>query len=252
NRGGWSAAPKARCIRMSTTLRCRRSTRPSLRSRVTIEETRSLKKITRIGIGGPVGSGKTAIVEAITPLLLDLGIKVLIITNDVVTTEDAKHVQRTLKGILLAERILGVETCACPHTAVREDPSMNLAAVEDVEARFPDSDIVLIESGGDNLTLTFSPALVDYFIYVIDVAAGDKIPRKNGPGITQSDILVINKTDLAPHVGASLEVMRRDSQLMRGGNPFLFTNCKTGEGVAQLVDLIARDMLFDLKLPGVA
>ena len=141
-----------------------------------------MKKITRIGIGGPVGSGKTAIVEAITPPLLELGIKVLIITNDVVTTEDAKHVQRTLKGVLLEERILGVETGACPHTAVREDPSMNLAAVEDMEARFPDSDVVLIESGGDNLTLTFSPALVDFFIYVIDVAAGDKIPRKNGPG----------------------------------------------------------------------
>ena len=167
------------------------------------------KKITRIGIGGPVGSGKTAIVESITPRLLDLGIKVLIITNDVVTTEDAKHVQRTLKGILLEERIVGVETGACPHTAVREDPSMNLAAVEDMEQRFPDSDVVLIESGGDNLTLTFSPALVDYFIYVIDVAAGDKIPRKNGPGITHSDILIINKTDLAPHVGASLDVMRR-------------------------------------------
>jgi len=208
------------------------------------------KKITRIGIGGPVGSGKTAIVEAITPKLLDLGLKVLIVTNDIVTTEDAKHVQRTLKGILLEERILGVETGACPHTAVREDPSMNLAAVEDMEARFPDSDIVLIESGGDNLTLTFSPALVDYFIYVIDVAAGDKIPRKNGPGISQSDILVINKTDLAPHVGASLDVMRRDSQLMRGSKPFLFTNCKTGEGIPQLIDLISRDMLFDLKLPG--
>ena len=138
----------------------------------------SKKKIIRIGIGGPVGAGKTAIVEAITPRLLDLGIKVLIITNDVVTTEDAKHVQRTLKGVLLEERILGVETGACPHTAVREDPSMNLAAVEDMEGRFPDSDIVLIESGGDNLTLTFSPALVDYFIYVIDVAAGDKIPAQ--------------------------------------------------------------------------
>ncbi len=207
------------------------------------------KKITRIGIGGPVGSGKTAIVEAITPLLLELGVKVLIVTNDVVTTEDARHVQRTLKGILLEERIVGVETGACPHTAVREDPSMNLAAVEDMEARFPDSDIVLIESGGDNLTLTFSPALVDYFIYVIDVAAGDKIPRKNGPGITQSDILVINKIDLAPHVGASLDVMRHDSQLMRGDKPFLFTNCKTGEGIRALVDLIASDMLFDLRLP---
>jgi urease accessory protein len=207
------------------------------------------KKITRIGIGGPVGSGKTAIVEAITPLLLGLGIKVLIITNDVVTTEDAKHVQRTLKGILLEQHILGVETGACPHTAVREDPSMNLAAVEDMEARFPDTDVVLIESGGDNLTLTFSPALVDFFVYVIDVAAGDKIPRKNGPGITQSDILVINKTDLAPHVGADLGVMERDSRLMRGDKPFLFTNCKTGEGIPELVARIRTDLLFDLRLP---
>jgi len=205
------------------------------------------KKVTRIGIGGPVGSGKTAIIEGITPRLLDLGIKVLIITNDVVTTEDAKHVQRALKGILLPERVLGVETGACPHTAVREDPSMNLAAVEDMEARFPDGDVVLIESGGDNLTLTFSPALVDFFIYVIDVGAGDKIPRKNGPGISQSDILVINKIDLAPYVDANLEVMDRDSRLMRGDKPFLFTNCKTGEGLSHLVDLIRSDMLFDLK-----
>jgi urease accessory protein len=207
------------------------------------------KKTTRIGIGGPVGSGKTAIIEVITPLLLDLGIKVLIITNDVVTTEDAKHVQRTLKGVLLEQHILGVETGACPHTAVREDPSMNLAAVEDMEARFPETDVLLIESGGDNLTLTFSPALVDFFIYVIDVAAGDKIPRKNGPGITQSDILVINKTDLAPHVGADLAVMDHDSRLMRGEKPFLFTNCKTGEGIPELVERIRNDMLFDLALP---
>jgi len=211
-----------------------------------------MKSITRIGIGGPVGSGKTAIIEAITPRLLDMGVKLLIITNDVVTTEDAKHVQRTLKGILIEERILGVETGACPHTAVREDPSMNLAAVEDMESKFPDSDLVLIESGGDNLTLTFSPALVDFFIYVIDVAAGDKIPRKNGPGISQSDILVINKTDLAPHVGASLEVMERDSRLMRGDKPFLFTNCRTGEGISELVNLIRHDILFDLKLKDAA
>jgi urease accessory protein len=207
-----------------------------------------MKKITRIGIGGPVGSGKTALIEAITPLLIDMGVRVLVITNDVVTTEDAKHVQRTLKGILIAERIIGVETGACPHTAVREDPSMNLAAVEDMEARFPETDLVLIESGGDNLTLTFSPALVDFFIYVIDVAAGDKIPRKNGPGITQSDILVINKTDLAPYVGASLEVMDRDSRLMRGKKPFLFTNCKTNEGIIAVVELIRENILFDLDL----
>ena len=204
------------------------------------------KKITRIGIGGPVGSGKTAIVEAITPLLLERGIKVLIITNDVVTTEDAKHVRRALKGILLEEHIVGVETGACPHTAVREDPSMSLAAVEEMEARFPDGDLVLIESGGDNLTLTFSPALVDFFIYVIDVAAGDKIPRKNGPGISHSDILVINKTDLAPYVGASLEVMDHDARMMRGDKPFLFTNCKTGEGILALVERIQSDLLFDL------
>jgi urease accessory protein len=207
-----------------------------------------MKKITRIGIGGPVGSGKTSIVETITPKLLEMGVRVLIITNDVVTTEDAKHVRRMLKGILVEERIIGVETGACPHTAVREDPSMNLAAVEDMEARFPESDLVLIESGGDNLTLTFSPALVDYFIYVIDVAAGDKIPRKNGPGITQSDILVINKTDLAPYVGASLEVMETDSRAMRGGAPFVFTNCKTGEGIDELVDLIKENVLFELAL----
>lgn len=207
-----------------------------------------MKKISRIGVGGPVGSGKTAIIEAITPRLIGMGAKILIITNDVVTTEDARHVQRTLKGILMEERILGVETGACPHTAVREDPSMNLAAVEDMEERFPDSDVVLIESGGDNLTLTFSPALVDFFIYVIDVAAGDKIPRKNGPGISQSDILVINKTDLAPYVGASLEVMEKDSRLMRDGKPFIFTNCKTGEGIDELVALMRDRILFDLDL----
>jgi urease accessory protein len=204
-----------------------------------------MKKITRIGVGGPVGSGKTAIVEAITPLLINLGLKILVITNDVVTTEDAKHVQRTLKGILLPERILGVETGGCPHTAVREDPSMNLAAVEEMEARFPDTDVVLLESGGDNLTLTFSPALIDFFIYVIDVAAGDKIPRKNGPGISQSDILIINKIDLAPYVDADLGVMDRDSKLMRGRKPFVFTNCKTNEGIPELVSLIRQNVLFD-------
>jgi urease accessory protein len=202
----------------------------------------------RIGIGGPVGSGKTALIETITPRLLQMGLKVLINTNDVVTTEDAQHVRRVLKGILVEERIVGVETGACPHTAVREDPSMNLAAVEEMEARFPDTDVVLIESGGDNLTLTFSPALVDFFIYVIDVAAGDKIPRKDGPGISQSDILVINKTDLAPYVHADLEVMRRDSARMRPGKPFVFTNCMTGQGVDRLMSLLCSMALFD-KLP---
>jgi urease accessory protein len=205
-----------------------------------------VKKITRIGIGGPVGSGKTALIEAMTPRLIALGLKILIITNDVVTTEDARHVQAALNGVLSEDRILGVETGACPHTAVREDPSMNLAAVEEMEERFPDSDVVLIESGGDNLTLTFSPALADFFVYVIDVAAGDKIPRKDGPGISQSDVLVINKTDLAPHVRASLEVMEADSRLMRAGRPFVFTNCLTGEGIADVVALIRRNVLFDV------
>ncbi len=193
-----------------------------------------------------MGSGKTAIIEAITPSLLARGLKVLIITNDIVTTEDAKHVRRTLRGVLHEERIVGVETGACPHTAVREDPSMNLAAVEEMEHRFPDTDVVLIESGGDNLTLTFSPALVDFFIYVIDVAAGDKIPRKDGPGISQSDILVINKFDLAPYVGADLDVMRRDSEAMRPGRPFIFTNCMTGEGIESLVEMIMALALFDV------
>jgi urease accessory protein len=206
-----------------------------------------VKKTTRIGIGGPVGSGKTALVEALTPRLLEKGLKVLIVTNDVVTTEDAKHVQRALDGILPKEQIVGVETGACPHTAVREDPSMNLATVEELEERFPGSDVALVESGGDNLTLTFSPALVDFFIYVIDVAAGDKIPRKNGPGIAQSDILVINKTDLAPYVHASLEVMDADSRQIRGGKPFVFTNCLTRDGIAGVVDLIMKNLLFDVQ-----
>jgi urease accessory protein len=205
-----------------------------------------VKRTTRIGIGGPVGSGKTALVEAMTPQLIGMGLTVLIVTNDIVTTEDAQHVRRVLTGVLAGDRILGVETGACPHTAVREDPSMNLAAVEEMEQRFPDADVVLIESGGDNLTLTFSPALVDFFIYVIDVAAGDKIPRKDGPGITQSDILVINKIDLAPYVDASLAVMEADSRLMRGDKPFVFTNCRTGQGVPDVVSLIRHNVLFDV------
>ncbi|AAL51825.1 urease accessory protein UreG [Brucella sp. 10RB9215] len=207
-----------------------------------------MKKIPRIGVGGPVGSGKTAIIEAVVPILIKLGYRILVITNDIVTTEDAKHVQRTLKGVLIEDRIVGVETGGCPHTAVREDPSMNLAAVEEMEAKFPDTDLVLLESGGDNLTLTFSPALIDFFIYVIDVAAGDKIPRKNGPGISQSDILVINKTDLAPYVGASLQVMDDDSRMMRGKKPFVFTNCKTNEGIDDLVHLIRENVLFDTEV----
>jgi urease accessory protein len=201
-----------------------------------------MKKTTRIGVGGPVGSGKTALIEAMTPRLVEIGLKVLIITNDAVTTEAAKHVQRTLKGVLIEDRIVAVETGACPHTAVHEDPSVNLAAVEETEQRPPDSDVVLIESGGDNLTLTFSRAVVDFFIYVIDVAAGDKIPRQNAPEISQSDILVINKTDLAPHVNARLDVIYADSRVIRRGKPFVFTNCVTGDGVANVVGLIQRNV----------
>ncbi|HEY1126575.1 MAG TPA: urease accessory protein UreG [Actinomycetota bacterium] len=203
------------------------------------------KRIPRIGVGGPVGSGKTALIERLVPRLIAEGRKVIVVTNDIVTVEDALHVKRTLAGILDPERVLGVETGACPHTAVREDPTMNLAFLEEMEARFPDSDLLFLESGGDNLTLTFSPALVDYFIYVIDVAAGDKIPRKNGPGITQSDLLAINKVDLAPHVGASLEVMARDSRKMRDARPFVFTNCMTEAGIDDVVALIKREVLFE-------
>ncbi|MDM2741448.1 urease accessory protein UreG [Citrobacter sp. Cu096] len=209
-----------------------------------------MKKITRIGIGGPVGSGKTAIIEVITPVLIRRGYKPLIVTNDVVTTEDAKQVKRTLKGILAEEKIIGVETGACPHTAVREDPSMNIAAVEEMEYKFPDSDLIMIESGGDNLTLTFSPALADFYIYVIDVAEGEKIPRKNGPGLVQADILIINKIDLAPYVGASLEVMEADTRYVRNNRPYILTNCKTGEGIEQLVDMIERDFLFGHTIEG--
>jgi urease accessory protein len=205
------------------------------------------KTTCRIGIGGPVGSGKTALIETLTPRLLAKGLKVVIITNDIVTTEDAQHVRRILRGTLAEDHIAGVETGACPHTAVREDPSMNLIAVEEMEARFPDTDILFIESGGDNLTLTFSPALVDFFIYVIDVAAGDKIPRKDGPGISHSDILVINKTDLAPYVRADLNVMRHDSRMMRGNKPFVMTNCFTGEGIEELLGLIEQMALFDFR-----
>jgi urease accessory protein len=197
--------------------------------------------IRRIGIGGPVGSGKTALIEALVPRMVQRGLRPLVVTNDIFTREDAEHARRTLAEVLEPERIRGVETGACPHTAVREDPTMNLLAIDDLATRFPDADLVLIESGGDNLTLTFSPALADYQIYVIDVAAGDKIPRKRGQGITQTDLLVINKFDLAPHVGADLEVMRRDAGLVRGDRPFLFTNCRTGEGV---------DAVMQALLPG--
>ena len=196
--------------------------------------------VPRIGIGGPVGSGKTALIEALVPLLLAAGHRPLVVTNDIFTSEDAEHVRSTLKGVLAAERVVGVETGSCPHTAVRDDPSMNLEAIAELTGRFPDADVVLVESGGDNLTLTFSGALADYFIFVIDVAEGDKIPRKRGPGVTRSDLLVINKIDLAVHVRASLEVMDRDARAVRDERPFVFTNCFTWAGLDEVVERIEQ------------
>jgi urease accessory protein len=190
----------------------------------------------RVGIGGPVGSGKTALTLSLCRAMRDR-FQLAVVTNDIYTEEDAQFLVRN--EALAAERILGVETGGCPHTAIREDASVNLEAVERLVRRFPTLDLVLVESGGDNLAATFSPELSDFTIYVIDVAAGDKIPRKGGPGITKSDLLVINKIDLAPYVGASLEVMDRDARKMRGERPFLFTNLKTGHGVAEIVERIA-------------
>jgi len=189
----------------------------------------------RVGIGGPVGSGKTALTDALCKHMRDR-YNIAVVTNDIYTQEDAQFLTRS--GALAAERIIGVETGGCPHTAIREDASINLAAIADMNVRFPDLDMVIIESGGDNLAATFSPELADITIYVIDVSAGDKIPRKGGPGITRSDLLVINKIDLAPLVGADLDVMDRDSKKMRGDKPFIFSNIKAGVGVAGIAALI--------------
>lgn len=189
----------------------------------------------RVGIGGPVGSGKTALMDALCKRLRDQ-YDIAAITNDIYTREDAEFLTRS--GALSPERIMGVETGGCPHTAIREDASANLAAVAEMQERFPDLQVILVESGGDNLSATFSPELVDVTIYVIDVAAGEKIPRKGGPGITRSDLLVINKIDLAPLVGASLEVMERDALKMRGARPFLFSNLKTQQGLDEIVSFI--------------
>jgi urease accessory protein len=189
----------------------------------------------RVGVGGPVGSGKTALMDALCKRLRER-YDIAAITNDIYTKWDAEFLVRS--GALAPERIAGVETGGCPHTAIREDASINLAAIADMRKRFPDLDLVLVESGGDNLAATFSPELADLTIYVIDVAAGDKIPSKGGPGITRSDLLVINKIDLAPHVGASLEVMERDSKRMRGARPFVFANLRIGQGVDEIVRFI--------------
>ena len=191
----------------------------------------------RVGIGGPVGSGKTTLLEMLCKAMRDK-YDLVAITNDIYTKEDQRLL--TVAGALPAERIMGVETGGCPHTAIREDASINLAAVADMQRKFPALDVILIESGGDNLAATFSPELADLTIYVIDVAQGEKIPRKGGPGITRSDLLVINKTDLAPHVGASLEVMEADTRRMRGDRPFVFTNLKTGDGAAAVAAFVER------------
>ena len=188
-----------------------------------------------VGVGGPVGSGKTALIEAIVPRLIEAGDDVLVVTNDIVTTEDAEHVRRTLARVLHPDRIVGVETGTCPHSAVREDPSVNLIAMADLESQFPGADWLFLESGGDNLTLTFSTAVADVSMYVIDVAGGEKIPRKRGPGVIKADLLVVNKTDLADLVGASLDVMAHDSDVVRSGRRTIFTNCRSGEGIDEVV-----------------
>jgi urease accessory protein len=194
--------------------------------------------VLRVGVGGPVGSGKTALVDALCKRLRDK-CSIAVVTNDIYTREDAEFLIRS--EALPAERIRGVETGGCPHTAIREDASINLAAIDALMAEFRDLDLIIVESGGDNLAATFSPELSDLTIYVIDVAAGDKIPRKGGPGIMRSDLLIINKIDLAPHVGASLEVMERDARKMRGTRPFVFTNLKTGQGLETVVEFIVRE-----------
>ncbi len=201
----------------------------------------SNKEVLRVGIGGPVGSGKTALVDALCKQMRDK-FEIAVVTNDIYTQEDAEFLTRN--ETLEADRIIGVETGGCPHTAIREDASMNLAAVDSLQKRFKNLDIVFVESGGDNLSATFSPELSDLTLYVIDVSAGDKIPRKGGPGITRSDLLVINKIDLAPYVGASLEVMERDAKKMRGDRPFIFSNLKTGNGVQEIIAFIIKQGLF--------
>lgn len=197
-----------------------------------------LDQVYKVGIGGPVGSGKTALIEALVPILVERGHRPGVITNDIYTQEDAQHVRRTLAGTLDAERVVGVETGACPHTAVRDDPTMNLAAASELLDRFPDIDVLLFESGGDNLTLTFSPALADVYVFVLDTAEGDKMPRKRGPGTTDSDLLVINKIDIAPYVRTDLAVMEGDARRVRGTRPVALTDCLTGTGVAEVADFV--------------
>jgi urease accessory protein len=208
----------------------------------------SPRRIPRIGIGGPVGCGKTMLIEQVVPLLSLDGYKVGIISNDVISKEDAERMRKNLateKGLMSEDLVIGVATGGCPHTAIREDPSMNISIVEEMESKHDYLDLIFIESGGDNITTTFSPALADYFIYIIDVSAGDKYPRKRGLGIETCDLLVINKIDLAPHVGASLKVMERDAKRIRGDKPFIFVNSRTGKGTKEVASYIIKDVLFE-------
>ncbi|HEY7696589.1 MAG TPA: urease accessory protein UreG, partial [Nitrososphaeraceae archaeon] len=202
-------------------------------------------RIPRVGIGGPVGSGKTMLIEQIVPILSAKGYKVSIISNDVISKEDADRMRQNLatdKGLMPEELVIGVATGGCPHTAVREDPSINLSVIEELESKYPFLDLILIESGGDNITTTFSPALADYFIYIIDVTGGDKYPRKRGLGIENCDLLVINKIDIAPYVGADLKIMERDAKIVRGNMPTVFVNSKTGLGVNTVTSFIIKDV----------
>ncbi|MEW2070837.1 urease accessory protein UreG [Streptomyces sp. NPDC007346] len=194
--------------------------------------------VLRIGIGGPVGSGKTALIEALVPLMIERGRRPCVITNDIYTQEDAQHMRRTLDGVLEPERVVGVETGACPHTAVRDDPTMNLAAGAEMLERFPDTDTLFYESGGDNLTLTFSPALADVFVFVLDTAEGEKMPRKRGPGITDSDLLVINKIDIAKYVRTDLGIMESDAHRVRENRPVVLTDCLTGAGIEDVAGFL--------------
>ncbi|WP_448032955.1 urease accessory protein UreG [Bradyrhizobium liaoningense] len=196
----------------------------------------------RVGIGGPVGSGKTALVECLIPALTSRGIDIAVITNDLVTAEDAERIRRS--GLIDPARVSAVEAGACPHTVIREDPTLNIEAADELERRFPGVELILLESGGDNLASTFSRDLTDFWMFVIDVAGGDDIPRKRGPGVIRADLLIINKVDLAPYVGVDLECMHRDALDVRGDRPVLLTNCRRGEGVESIVDLLERDVLF--------